>query len=52
MDFQQRRDFVFSDDVVDAVEVILRNQRHLGTNEVIEIGSGVSVRLQDFLLNR
>jgi CDP-paratose synthetase len=48
-DCQQRRDFIFTDDVLDAMEVILRNLSQLSVNEVIELGSGESVRLQDFV---
>lgn len=46
-DCQQRRDFVFTDDVLDGVEVILKKLKDIPSNEVLEIGYGQSMKLQD-----
>lgn len=46
-DCQQRRDFIFTDDVLDGVEVILKKLKDLPANEVLEIGYGQSMKLQD-----
>lgn len=50
-DCQQRRDFIFTNDLLDAVEILIRKLNSLKSAETIEIGSGESVRLQDFVEN-
>ena len=46
-DCQQHRDFIFTEDVLDGVEVILKKLKDLPSNEVLEIGYGQSMKLQD-----
>lgn len=48
-DCQQRRDFIFTSDLLDAVEVLLGQLKSIKQSDTIEIGSGESVRLQDFV---
>jgi nucleoside-diphosphate-sugar epimerase len=44
---EQRRDFIFIDDVVEAYVRILENINILGRSEYIELGSGTSLPLRD-----
>ena len=46
---EQKRDFIYIDDVVDAYVKILENIPKLTRNEEIELGSGVPTRLRDFV---
>lgn len=45
----QKRDFVFIDDVVSAYDTILSHGRHMADFEDIEVGSGVSVPVREFV---
>jgi CDP-paratose synthetase len=46
---EQTRDFVYIDDVVMGYEVLLCNLHRLESMEEIELGSGIAVRLRDFV---
>ena len=46
---EQERDFIYIDDVVDAYVKILENRLKLDGLQKIELGSGVAVRLRDFV---
>jgi CDP-paratose synthetase len=46
---EQRRDFIYIDDVVDAYIKILENLSKLNKQEQIELGSGVALQLRDFV---
>lgn len=48
-DCQQKRDFIFTEDLLDSVEVILKNLNKMGPDEGFEVGSGVALRLQDLV---
>ncbi len=48
-DCQQKRDFIYLDDLLDAVLLIIEKRDQLGLKETIEIGSGVALKLQDFV---
>lgn len=48
-DCQQKRDFIYTEDLLDSVEVIMKNLSTMGSDEGFEIGSGTAVRLQDFV---
>lgn len=48
-DCQQKRDFIYLDDLLDAVLLILEKRDQLELKETIEIGSGVALKLQDFV---
>lgn len=46
---EQRRDFIYIDDVVDAYVKILDNLTEFDDCQKIELGSGVALRLRDFV---
>lgn len=48
-DCQQKRDFIFTPDLLDAIDVIIRALPRLGDYESIELGSGTAMKLQDFV---
>jgi CDP-paratose synthetase len=48
-DCQQKRDFVYLEDLLNAVQLIVEKRDQLGLKETLEIGSGVAVKLQDFV---
>ncbi|MCM2351369.1 MAG: NAD(P)-dependent oxidoreductase [Bacteriovoracaceae bacterium] len=48
-DCQQKRDFIFIEDLLDAIEIVVSNLNQIGSNEIIEIGSGITIKLQDFV---
>lgn len=46
---EQRRDFIHVDDVVRAYDLILERHDAFGASDVIEVGSGDSVTMRDFV---
>ena len=48
-DGQQKRDFIFIDDVVDAIVLLITRCNDLRAQETIQIGSAVSVRMEDII---
>lgn len=48
-DGQQKRDFIFIEDLLNAVCVLVEKRSLLGLKETIDIGSGESVRVQEFV---
>ena len=46
---EQIRDFIYIDDAVDALSVIIENLEKLGHLEQLEVGSGVAISLKDFV---
>lgn len=46
---EQKRDFIYIDDVVDAYMKILQNLSKFKKQEQIELGSGIALRLRDFV---
>ena len=46
---EQKRDFIYIDDVVEAYVKILENLTKLNNTEQVELGSGVAPRLRDFV---
>ena len=48
-DCLQRRDFIYTEDLIDAVELILKNTTKLNQIENIDIGSGEAIKLLDFV---
>lgn len=48
-DCQQKRDFIFLDDLLGAILVIIEKRSQLKKKETIEVGSGSSIKLQSFV---
>ena len=48
-DCQQKRDFIFAPDLLDAIEIILEKLSSLDSNLNLELGSGIALKLQDFV---
>lgn len=48
-DCTQKRDFIFSEDLIEAISLIIEKKNSLNAQETIEIGSGESLRLLDFV---
>ena len=46
---EQRRDFVFIDDVVDAYATLLRRAPELASSESIDVGSGTAPTVREFV---
>lgn len=46
---EQRRDFIYINDAVGAFDIILKNNDRFQQYDEIEVGSGVAVRVRDFL---
>lgn len=46
---EQRRDFIYIDDVVQAYDVILANHGELGAVDSLNVGSGTTVRMREFV---
>ena len=47
----QKRDFIYITDVVAAFLTVLKNNKKLSTNTTIEVGTGQSLAVKDFILN-
>lgn len=48
-DCQQTRDFIFTEDLIDAVMMVIKNKDTLSADETIEIGSGSAVKLKELI---
>jgi CDP-paratose synthetase len=48
-DCEHKRDFIYVDDLIDAVELLLKKKQDLDLKATIEIGSGHSMRLKEFV---
>jgi nucleoside-diphosphate-sugar epimerase len=46
---EQRRDFVFIDDVIDAYKALVESRMRLGKIEAIEVGSGTAISVRTFV---
>ena len=46
---EQRRDFIFIDDVVSAYEVLLRKHAELAETDEVDVGSGVAMTIRNFV---
>ena len=46
---EQRRDFIYIDDVVRAYDLVLARQADFAVSDAIEVGSGGAVRMRDFV---
>lgn len=48
-DGQQLRDFIFIDDLLDAICLLIEKRKTLKAQEVIQIGSGTSIKVAEFV---